>query len=268
MVGNFIIANHFEPWNLKDELVCAELHTKISNDPYSDPNRNYNLLEEYISKAKNKHIPNKYVKFNKYRHKNNKWITYGIIHSIKARDKMYLQLKKLSVQSPQHSILKQNISTYNKILRKTIREAKVHYYEGIFKKYKNDIKKTWKTIRGILNLTARKKNKLEEILLNGKSVKEPEQIANELNNFFANIGPNLSSKIDTTNKKDYTKYLNKKIFTTLNFELVDEKEVSKIIKSLKTKNYGASGVPFSTEIKISFPQGVFYFPEVIFISPR
>ena len=45
---------------------------------------------------------------------------------------------------PQYSGRKQNLSVYNAILKKTIRECKIKYYHAMFNKYKYDIKNTWK----------------------------------------------------------------------------------------------------------------------------
>ncbi len=46
-----------------------------------------------------------------------------------------------------------NLETYNIILKRSIRLKKKLYYEACFKKYKNDMKKTWKTISEVLNKT-------------------------------------------------------------------------------------------------------------------
>ncbi len=39
-----------------------------------------------------------------------------------------------------------------------IRLTKRSYYEGLFTKFKNDIRRTWKTINGIPNKTKRERN--------------------------------------------------------------------------------------------------------------
>ena len=105
----------------------------------ADPTINLNILNDMISKAKNKHLPYRTVKFNK--HKNSNWITKGIVRSIKCRDKLYLQLKRTPVDSERHNILKLNVKTYQSILKRLIRDAKKQYYQKQFEKYKNDVKK-------------------------------------------------------------------------------------------------------------------------------
>ena len=91
-----------------------------------------------------------YVKLNKYRHKGNRWITHGVIKSIKYRDKLYRNLKATNKDSLLYGQLKNKLSVYNKILKKTIREAKYVYYNRQFEESKANIKKTWSTINEII----------------------------------------------------------------------------------------------------------------------
>ena len=73
----------------------------------------------------------------------------------------------------------------------------------MFEKYKYDIKNTWKTISEVLSKAKREKNTIEEIIVNGNSVKSEQNIANEFNIFSTNIGPNLANNININNKRTY-----------------------------------------------------------------
>ena len=57
-----------------------------------------------------------------------KWITYGILKSIKFRDNLYKQLKLTKPVLREYEILYTNLQTYNKILKRSIREAKQLFY--------------------------------------------------------------------------------------------------------------------------------------------
>ena len=61
----------------------------------------------------------KTVRFDKHKHKMAKWVTTGIIKSIKFRDKLYKQLKRIPVNSQEYNTMKMNLKTYNQILKKT-----------------------------------------------------------------------------------------------------------------------------------------------------
>ena len=87
---------------------------KLNNDIYADPDENYNLFEETITKAINKFLLIR--KFNKHKHKKLPWITLGIIRSIKFSDKLYSKLKQTPVNTEQYVTLQTNLHTYNGLL--------------------------------------------------------------------------------------------------------------------------------------------------------
>ena len=96
-------------------------------------------------------LPTKTIKVNKHKHNKSKWITYGIIKSIKFRDRLYMKLKKTATNILARDTLSINLKTYNKILKTSIRAAKgnfttlaLHYANMIL------IKKTWATINDII----------------------------------------------------------------------------------------------------------------------
>ena len=79
-------------------------------------------------------MPFKLVKFNKYRHKGSNWITAGIIKYIKYKDNLYRIVQKTDRSSAEYEILKQNLPTYDALLKMAIREAKTIYYNDILEK--------------------------------------------------------------------------------------------------------------------------------------
>ena len=104
-----------------------------------------------IETARKKHMMGTFVKFNKYKHKKSKWITYGILKSIRFRDKLYKKLKLTNPVLREYEILYTHLQTYNIILKRSIREAKQLFLESTFNRYKSDIRNTWKTINEILS---------------------------------------------------------------------------------------------------------------------
>ena len=160
------------------DLTSQKIHEKLAPHLDCDPNQNYKILSDIIEKCRKKHFPEKLVKFNKRRHKANKWITYGVIKSINSRDKMYQDFKKLSPNDSKYNDYKRNLATFNVILKKTIRECKMVYYDRMFEKYKYDIKNTWKMISEIFNKSNKNKNTISKILKNGEQVIGSRKIAN------------------------------------------------------------------------------------------
>ena len=123
---------------------------KLDTSHTANPNASYNIILEVIETDRKKHMMGTFVKFNKYKHKKSKWITYGIIKSIRFRDKLYKKLKLTNPVLREYEILYTNLQTYNKILKRSIREAKQLFLESTFNRYKSDIRNTWKTINEIL----------------------------------------------------------------------------------------------------------------------
>ena len=78
----------------KAEMSHANFDSKLDLRIDADPNINYDILELTITDAANKRLPTKTIKVNTHKHKKSNWITYGIIKSIKFRDRLYIKLKK------------------------------------------------------------------------------------------------------------------------------------------------------------------------------
>ena len=93
-----------------------------------------NLIET-LSSVKEKLCPVKLVKFNKYKYKIQPWMTNGINQSRKIRDKMYEKWLKTPRNSNKSSKLKDEIRTYNRILRKCMRQAEKNYHFNFCNKF-------------------------------------------------------------------------------------------------------------------------------------
>ena len=227
------------------ELMNSNLMTKMDLTLLSDPNPNYNLLESEIINANNKFMAIKIVKFKKYKHKRNNWITHGIIKSIKYRDNLYIkQVKMTNTNSSQYDILRRNLTTYNAILKSSIRLAKKTYFLQQFNTCKNDSRKTWKTINDLISNRKEKTSptyfKDEHVIVTDKL-----EIANKFNLYFTNIGSNLAKDIHSSTNKDFTSYLIKvdENVSQFNFQDVDEDTIRKIIDGFpQKKSCGFDGI--------------------------
>ncbi len=104
---------------------------KLNTLPNADPTNNYNILHTIIENATNKHIPDKLVKFNKHKHKKSNGISKGIIKSISFRDKLHYELKQTTPNTVQHTTLKINLSTCNKILKKPSELSNLHIMKHV-----------------------------------------------------------------------------------------------------------------------------------------
>ena len=159
----YIKVNNYNENSL--QKFCSEIaqnmrYCSIDRNLHSDPNANYmyNTFENIITKAREKHLAPKIVRFRKYKHKISPWITKGILKSIRFRDKLYRKLYNTKDNSEVYGALKMELSRYNSLLKKTIRQAKLTYYAKQFETCKNDMKDTWNTIKKVIG---KHKNKSE-----------------------------------------------------------------------------------------------------------
>ena len=121
---------------LHDELASKNIYTLLDHSPNCDPDTNYDLLESCIIATMDRVIPIKKVKIHKYKHKKSPWITFGIIKSIKFKDKLYRSLKQLSPDTPPFLTSKHNLRIYKGTLNTCIRKAKKNYYYSQLQKFK------------------------------------------------------------------------------------------------------------------------------------
>ena len=150
------IQNEIAVWNFASEITNSNIMEKLDKNSLPDLNKKIKIITEVLGKANCKRMPYKLVKFKKYKDKFSQWITNGILESIKYRDNLHNQLKRLNPTSIEHVIKTANLKTYNSILKRSITAAKLSYYEQLFNTYKNDARKTWKTINEILNRSIKK----------------------------------------------------------------------------------------------------------------
>ena len=121
-----------------EELSGVDFGNIIEND--TNPSNNYKLISDRILDLFNKHFPVKQVKFNKYKHKKNSWMTFGILKSIKQKDKYYKRFKSTPTTNQRYEFLKNKFKIYSKTLKTVITNAKKIHFQNEFEKYKNDVK--------------------------------------------------------------------------------------------------------------------------------
>ena len=218
----------------------------------TDPNINYLKLNEIITYGISKFYTTRTVRFQKHKHNKCPWVSQGMLISIKYRDKLYKKLKSTQITDPDYIRHKINLQTYNRILKRSIRLAKMKYFNRKFQKYKNDAKKTWVTIKGILNKSKDKRELPSYFMVNNEKIFDRTKIADKFNQYFVNIGPNLAEKISMPCNVSFKDYLDNAVSGTFEFTPVTQDHIIKVINELKPKtSCGHDGISnkFLKEIK-------------------
>ena len=176
------------------------------------------------------------VKFAKHKHKKTNWITYGVLKSIKYRDKVYKTLRKTPHGTESHATLTIHFRAYNIILRRVIRAAKSAYYECVFNRHRFNIKNTWGVINEIITKSAKTKS-FPDIFKDGQhELNDDREIANRFNAFFTNVGPDQSRNIHYNGNKTHQTYLTQNYVIELNFTKVNDDIILKKKNKLPNKN--------------------------------
>ena len=155
-------------------------------------------LEKIFIEVLDKHAP---LQCKKIRSKKVPWITIDIKKLINTRDK----LKRKAISTNLENDWFDYKTSRNKV-NIELRNAKKDYYSTKIAGQKFNPKKAWKSINNLLG-RQNKPTVVNEINLGRKNFTTPKDIAEGFNDYFSNIGPDLASKIDTSNYnfETYTK---------------------------------------------------------------
>ena len=120
------------------------------------------------------------------------WLTKSILKSIKTKNKHYANCYKQN-----NSNLISKYKQYSNKLTTIKRLAKEQYYTSQLLEHKSNISKQWAVINDLLGKTTDQNNAIHKMLKHDKQMtKNKDEISNILNDYFVNIGPNLSAKIN------------------------------------------------------------------------
>ena len=97
---------------------------------------------------------------------------------------------------------KEKYESYKNLFEKLRKRSKKVYYSNLINKYQNDSKRIWHTLKELSGKIKAKSNSLPKtIKVNNSNQYKAEDIANEFNKFFTNVGPNLAKNIPVVNHK-------------------------------------------------------------------
>ena len=80
-----------------------------------------------------------------------------------------------------------------------IKKAKKKYYKDYFNNNLNNMKKTWRGIKQIINLNVTGPQ-ISQLSYGGKTINSNKSMANAFDDFFTKIGPKLDEEIPICNK--------------------------------------------------------------------
>jgi len=174
--------------------------------------------------------------------KHNKgWVTRGIRIS-SARKRELHEQSKGSVDP----LFLEYVHKYKSIFKKCVQAAKLRHNSDYIRHANNKMKATWDVVKKETGKVLKTGPMIEEIKIDNKFIKNPEDIAKEFNKFFKDTKSRLQVN---SNVEEAEKFLNmqpKPDCTFHSFAPVSHMDVIKIISSFKEKNSsGWDEIPIS-----------------------
>ena len=180
-----------------------------------------NLNESCLVSAKDN---NKHLSYSK------PWLNNTLRNACKKKNLLY---KQYLVKKTEESLSKYKL--YKNKLITILRSVEKDYYAQQLARYKGDIKSTWNVINSIICKQRKDQPKVSGFNLNGKIIKDNKSIANEFNNYFINIGPNLANNITPPHNRHFSDYMEKKVNKSIFLKPVTDNEILGLVNSFKNK---------------------------------
>lgn len=200
----------------------------------NDIESSYNNFLELFLTIVNKYLP--YVKRKPSNKPHQSWITEGLKISCIQKSKYYKAylLNKTTENELQYKQYKNKLTHLMRIRKK-------QYFGELLNYHKHDIKRTWR----ILNEITRRNNNIQKFpnkLFDGNSeLTSRIDIVNHLNDYFAKIGPELSSRIEPSKVHQSCRmsnnYFSKGFSDSFYLKPTNSTEIQQIINKCKSKNH-------------------------------
>ena len=126
-------------------------------------------------------------------------------------------------------------------------ESKKSYYRDILSDNMHNSSQIWRTVNDIVRYKSKQKHNLPSFFIDEHNIilKDPVKISNSFNNYFANVGSLLATKITSSNNRTVFQYPSAaQIPASFFLKPILEEEVIKQLRNLKaSKSPGAYHIP-------------------------
>lgn len=222
------------------ELISTTQWNSLQLDT-TDANIKYTNFSQQFTKLYNDCFPETSTSIT-YKSGFKPWLSSGLLTSIKKKNRLYKTWlhKKTDTALTKYKVYKNKLTSI-------LRASEKLYYQNKFLDTKDDIRNTWKVIKSLIG-NKNTYDKITELNINGTLINDESDIANKMNEYFVNIGPDLAKKIPKADGH-YRDYLQteKRPSKSLFFRPTDCNEIINIVNNLKTnKSPGFDGITAKT----------------------
>ncbi len=119
------------------------------------------------------------MRFNRNFHKIEKWFTAGLL--VSRRNKITLEKTQRKNPSDANKV---KLVAYRNVYNLLVRGYTKSYFHAELKRHQSDLQMTWKTPREAIRQSKNAGCDIQSLLINGKNISDPCEIANNFNIFF------------------------------------------------------------------------------------
>ena len=177
------------------------------------------------------------------------WIT----HELRTASKQKLQLYKKSLKLDSNQPIALQYHEKKREVNKLRRAAMKKYYYDKLQENVSNIRTTWQTLNEILRRQPKKETIINRLTNNGKEITDPEEIANELNKFFAHVGENQSKLTQRNTNRSHTDFLPHPHPNSLYINPTSETEIRTIVMKMKNKHSRGHDNMSTHQLKLLLP---------------
>ena len=197
----------------------------------------YDEFQEIYSRHYNKAYPLKSERVRRKHERQNPkpWILPWLEDACARKNNLYHEFVK--EPSPEN---KAKYDKLNEFCEKHVDIAKAKYYKSYFEKYKDNSRKQWQVINGLLNRKKCGNNKIHKLISESGEIKNSAvEISDCFNKYFSNIASTLKQSIpsgeDNNSNTNFCEFLKNPADNSIQLEEVSAGEVHGIIKNFKNK---------------------------------
>ena len=180
------------------------------------------VIFEIINEIADKHCPFKNMKI---REDTPQWLKKEILSEINHKDSLYRRAKKTKDDTDW-----QNLQQKKNEVKKLLATAKENFVKNKLEELEGNPRKFWREINKISGIGKNKNGrKCTKIVDKDGKIHENLEVADFLNNYYVNVGPNLAKK----HKKEWKKEnCTINVDSSFNFKWVSEREIKTLIKEI------------------------------------
>ena len=213
---------------LKCNLMQNSWHTVIGSE---NANIAYDNFLHDFTQMYNKHCPVSTVRpkvltisFKK------PWFTKGLRNACIKKNHLYK-----AFLSSRSIISETRYKSYKNKLTGILRSTKKQYYSSLLAQKKNYIAGTWKVLKTVMGTPRLGNHYPDQFVNDGITISNKEDVANMFNNYFTNIGPELSKDITAPTNVSIYDYLENRNSNNLFLTPVNEDEVIRAVNNWESK---------------------------------